>query len=131
MRLTRSVTSPSHWHGPVSQPDMSAVFDDVVQCTDVLLVLIAPMAPLHRQSSCSVHCTAALPVLGGLADIERTQHTHSENSPTRELPTADCCKTGIFDNKYSEESFIFIWLSKKGLASMTKSVMIMQGTEKV
>ena len=57
--------------------------------------------------------------------------THSENSPTRELPTADCCKTGIFDNKYREESFIFIWLSKKGLASMTKSVMIMQGTEKV
>ena len=56
---------------------------------------------------------------------------HSENSPTRELPTADCCKTGIFDNKYREESFIFIWLSKKGLASMTKSVMIMQGTEKV
>ena len=56
---------------------------------------------------------------------------HSENSPTKELPTADCCKTGIFDNKYREESFIFIWLSKKGLASMTKSVMIMQGTEKV
>ena len=56
---------------------------------------------------------------------------HSENSPTRELPTADCCKTGIFDNKYREESFIFIWLSKKGLASMTKSVMIIQGIEKV
>ena len=56
---------------------------------------------------------------------------HSENSPTRELPTADCCKTGIFDNKYQVESFIFIWLSKKGLAFMTKSVMIMQGTEKV
>ena len=56
---------------------------------------------------------------------------HSENSPTRELPTADCCKTSIFDNKYQVESFLFIWLSKKGLASMTKSVMIMQGTEKV
>ena len=38
VRLTRSVTSPSHWLGPVSQPDMAAVFDGVVQCTDVLLV---------------------------------------------------------------------------------------------
>ena len=80
--------------------------------------------------------------MSGLSDQVRSQTQqrilrfvfvprHSENSPTRELPTADCCKTGIFDNKYREESFIFIWLSKKGLASMTKSVMIMQGTEKV
>ena len=30
---------------------------------------------LHRQSSCSVHCTAALPVLAGLADVEGISHT--------------------------------------------------------
>ena len=29
----------------------------------------------HRQSSCSVHCTAALPVLAGLADVEGISHT--------------------------------------------------------
>ena len=33
----------------------------------------------HRQSSCSVHCTAALPVLAELVDVERIT-SHSTNA---------------------------------------------------
>ena len=51
----------------------------------------------HRQSSCSVHCTAALPVLAGLVDVERVT-THSTTA--RILPCAinlycDCVKVSI------------------------------------
>ena len=50
------------------------------QCSDgvgccVLCSFYVRKSSQHRQSSCSVHCTAALPVLAGLADIERTRHT--------------------------------------------------------
>ena len=45
----------------------------------VLCDLILSTSAKHRQSSCSVHCTAALPVLAGLADVERIK-SHSTNA---------------------------------------------------
>ena len=54
----------------------------------------------HRQSSCAVYRTAALPVLAGLADIEGISHTAPNASGALCLerylksPQARCCSSG-------------------------------------